>query len=108
MTPQGVGYPSSLPGLGQASAARALPVLVVGAAMNGDVIPAVGNYRRFTAACAGPLWEVELAGAGHLQFLDKQVSGLLGRWVLGAGCWCRCWSEGAACTGCWRLLLPRS
>jgi hypothetical protein len=77
MTPQGVGYPSSLPGLGQAGAQRALPALVVGAAMNGDVIPAVGNYRRFASACSGPLWELELAGAGHLQFLDKQVGGAL-------------------------------
>ncbi len=74
MTPQGVGYPSSLGGLAEASRARALPVLVLGAAMNGDIIPAVGNYRRFAASCSGPLWDVELAGAGHLQFLDKQVS----------------------------------
>ncbi|KAL6759054.1 Alpha/Beta hydrolase protein [Haematococcus lacustris] len=77
MTPPGEGYPSCLAGLRAAtSGARQLPVLVVGAAQGGDVIPASGNYKRFSAVCAGPLWEVDLLGSAHLSFLDKQV-GLL-------------------------------
>jgi len=41
----GDGYPSSLPGLRRATAApRNLPVLVLGAAKNQDIIPVEGNY----------------------------------------------------------------
>lgn len=73
--PQGVGYPSSLPALSTAAAARQLPVLVVGAALNTDVVPPEANWKRFTAAAAGggsPVWELVLRGSSHLQFLDKQ------------------------------------
>ncbi|MEW5313736.1 MAG: hypothetical protein WDW38_005277 [Sanguina aurantia] len=93
MTPSGPGYPSCMDGLGKITASpRSLPMLVVGAALNRDVIPAEGNYtkviRPLQDVCAkyeggaspaparGPLWDLELSGAGHLQFLDKQV-GLL-------------------------------
>ncbi|KAF5829660.1 hypothetical protein DUNSADRAFT_15685 [Dunaliella salina] len=72
MTPAGEGFPSSLPSLKQATEMRSLPVLVVGAAMNGDLIPAEGNYKKFNDACMGPFWEVDLLGAGHLSFLDKR------------------------------------
>lgn len=73
--PQGVGYPSSLPSLSAAASARQLPVLVVGAALNTDVVPPEANWKRFTAAAAAggsPVWEVVLRGSSHLQFLDKQ------------------------------------
>jgi len=69
------GYPSSLPALSTAAAARQLPVLVVGAALNTDVVPPEANWKRFTAAAAGggsPVWELVLRGSSHLQFLDKQ------------------------------------
>lgn len=73
--PQGVGYPSSLPSLQAAASSRQLPVLVIGAALNTDVVPPEANWRRFVAAAAAgraPVWEVVLKGASHLQFLDKQ------------------------------------
>jgi len=74
MTPPGEGFPTSLPGLRQAtSPPRSLPVLVLGAGEGGDVVPESGNYRRFMEACSGPLWSVEISGAGHLGFLDKQI-----------------------------------
>lgn len=42
----GSGYPSALPAMRTASSApRRVPVLVIGAAMNGAVIPAEGNYK---------------------------------------------------------------
>ena len=69
------GYPSSLPALSAAASARQLPVLVVGAALNTDVVPPEANWRRFTAAAAAggsPVWELVLRGSSHLQFLDKQ------------------------------------
>ena len=69
------GYPSSLPGLAAAASARQLPVLVVGAALNTDVVPPEANWKRFTAAAAAagsPVWELVLRGSAHLQFLDKQ------------------------------------
>jgi hypothetical protein len=58
---------------------RYLPVLIVGAGQNGDVIPEDANWRQFTAAAAAagspqaPVWEVVLRDVGHLQFLDKQL-----------------------------------
>jgi hypothetical protein len=73
--PAGVGYPSSLPSLQAAASRRKLPVLVVGAALNTDVVPPEANWRRFVAAAAAgrsPVWEVVLKGSSHLQFLDKQ------------------------------------
>lgn len=69
------GYPSSLPALSSAAATRQLPVLVVGAALNTDVVPPEANWKRFTSAAAAggsPVWEVVLKGSSHLQFLDKQ------------------------------------
>lgn len=74
--PQGVGYPSALPALQAVAKKRQLPVLVVGAALNTDVVPVEANWRRFTAAAAAgraPVWEVVLNGSNHLQFLDKQM-----------------------------------
>uniref|UniRef100_A0A7S3R2A2 Uncharacterized protein n=1 Tax=Dunaliella tertiolecta TaxID=3047 RepID=A0A7S3R2A2_DUNTE len=68
----GENFPSSLPSLRRATQMRSLPVLVVGAAMNGDIIPAEGNYKKFNSSCFGPFWEVDLLGAGHLSFLDKR------------------------------------
>jgi hypothetical protein len=50
-------------------------VLVVGAALNTDVVPPEANWKRFTSAAAAggsPVWEVVLRGSSHLQFLDKQ------------------------------------
>ncbi|KAF5832425.1 Alpha/Beta hydrolase protein [Dunaliella salina] len=87
MTPAGENFPSSLPSLRRATKIRNLPVLVVGAAMNGDLIPAEGNYKKFNSACVGPFWEVDLLGAGHLSFLDKrdemdpftQMAAMMGR-----------------------------
>ncbi|KAG2436572.1 hypothetical protein HYH02_011509 [Chlamydomonas schloesseri] len=74
MTPMGPNYPSALPAMRVACGPpRRLPALVVGAALNGDVIPADGNFRRFASATPGPCWLLELRGAGHLQFLDMQV-----------------------------------
>ncbi|GFR47543.1 hypothetical protein Agub_g9265 [Astrephomene gubernaculifera] len=74
MTPAGPGYPSALPAMRIAcSPPRRMPVLVVGAARNTDVIPADANYRRFVSSCPGPCWSLELLGAGHLQFLDARV-----------------------------------
>lgn len=74
MTPSGPGYPSALPAMRIACGApRSLPCLIVGAALNGDVIPADANYKRFITACPGLCWSVDLQGAGHLQFLDMQV-----------------------------------
>ncbi|WIA38246.1 hypothetical protein OEZ86_001587 [Tetradesmus obliquus] len=73
--PQGVGYPSSLPSLQAAASSRQLPVLIIGAALNTDVVPPEANWRRFVAAAAAgraPVWEVVLKGSSHLQFLDKQ------------------------------------
>lgn len=73
--PSGIGYPSSLPSLQAAASARQLPVLVVGAALNTDVVPVEANWRQFVAAAAAgraPVWEVVLKGSSHLQFLDKQ------------------------------------
>jgi len=71
MTPNGPGYPSALLPLRQMTQPpRNMPVLIVGASLNKDVIPEDANYRRFDDACAGPSWLVELR-AGHLQFLDK-------------------------------------
>uniref|UniRef100_A0A383VW28 ARMET C-terminal domain-containing protein n=1 Tax=Tetradesmus obliquus TaxID=3088 RepID=A0A383VW28_TETOB len=73
--PQGVGYPSSLPSLQAAASSRQLPVLIIGAALNTDVVPPEANWRRFVAAAAAgraPVWEVVLRGSSHLQFLDKQ------------------------------------
>lgn len=69
------GYPSSLPALSAAASARQLPVLVVGAALNTDVVPPEANWKRFTGAAAAgnsPVWELVLRGSSHLQFLDKQ------------------------------------
>jgi hypothetical protein len=69
------GYPSSLPALSTAAATRQLPVLVIGAALNTDVVPPEANWKRFTAAAAAggaPVWELVLRGSAHLQFLDKQ------------------------------------
>eukprot|EP00878_Enallax_costatus_P023282 GHUV01024754.1.p1 GENE.GHUV01024754.1~~GHUV01024754.1.p1 ORF type:complete len:450 (+),score=105.64 GHUV01024754.1:136-1350(+) len=74
--PQGVGYPSALPALQEVATKRQLPVLVVGAALNTDVVPVEANWRRFTAVAAAgraPVWEVVLKGSNHLQFLDKQM-----------------------------------
>jgi len=76
MGPSGPGYPSALPALRAAAAARRLPVLVVGAGANGDVVEAAANWSNFTRAAAGggaPTWEVKIESCGHLQFLDKQV-----------------------------------
>jgi hypothetical protein len=50
-------------------------VLVIGAALNTDVVPPEANWRRFVAAAAAgraPVWEMVLKGSSHLQFLDKQ------------------------------------
>jgi hypothetical protein len=69
------GYPSCLPALSSAAATRQLPVLVVGAALNTDVVPPEANWKRFTSAAAAggsPVWELVLKGSSHLQFLDKQ------------------------------------
>lgn len=74
--PQGVGYPSSLPSLQSVAAKRQLPVLIVGAALNTDVVPVEANWRQFAAAASAgraPVWEVVLKGSSHLQFLDKQM-----------------------------------
>eukprot|EP00775_Hariotina_reticulata_P004918 gene4918-5161_t len=74
--PQGVGYPSSLPALSKCAAQRQVPVLVLGAALNTDVVPVEANWRRFVSAAAtggAPVWEVVLQGSSHLQFLDKQL-----------------------------------
>lgn len=76
MTPQGPGYPSCLPALRNviSRASPPVPVLVLGAACNGDVIPAEGNYQRFSdAASRGVAWSFDLQGAGHVQFLDKSL-----------------------------------
>jgi hypothetical protein len=73
--PSGVGYPSALPALSRA-AARRVPTLVLGAALNKDVVPPEANWSLFARAAAvggAPAWEVVLSGAGHLQFLDRQA-----------------------------------
>lgn len=78
MTPQGPGWGTCLPALRQITQpqGRCVPVLVVGAALNTDVVPPEGNYKKFVDACQGPCWGLTLKGASHLQFLDRQV-GLL-------------------------------
>ncbi|GBF91972.1 chlorophyllase [Raphidocelis subcapitata] len=76
MGPSGPGFPSALPALRAAAAARRLPVLVVGAGANGDVVEEAANWSNFTrAAAAGgsPVWEVVLTSCGHLQFTDKSL-----------------------------------
>ncbi len=40
----------------------------------GPIGCADANYKRFITACPGLCWSVDLQGAGHLQFLDMQVS----------------------------------
>jgi hypothetical protein len=30
------------------------------------------TLRRFTDACVGPTWELDLLDVGHMQFLDRQ------------------------------------
>eukprot|EP00879_Flechtneria_rotunda_P027797 GHRR01029796.1.p1 GENE.GHRR01029796.1~~GHRR01029796.1.p1 ORF type:complete len:271 (+),score=85.64 GHRR01029796.1:292-1104(+) len=70
--PRGVGYPSALPAL----RSRPLPVLVIGAALNTDVVPPEANWKQFRAAAAAGgslVWELVLKGSSHLQFLDKQL-----------------------------------
>lgn len=76
MGPSGIGYPSSLPALQDAAARRggALPTLVVGAAQNGDIVPAEANWRRFVGAAAAGgarVWELVLREAGHLQVRER-------------------------------------
>jgi hypothetical protein len=70
-------FPPTLIPLLPVAVPRYLPTLVVGAAANGDIIPADANWKHFVAAAArggaSPVWEVVLAEAGHLQFLDKQL-----------------------------------
>lgn len=97
MAPTGPGYPSALPALTKAATTRAatanskdatssssssssvpacLPAVIIGAGQNGDVVEPQANWQRFTrAAIAGgaAVWEVVVSGAGHLQFLDKQM-----------------------------------
>jgi hypothetical protein len=82
MGPQGPGFPSALPALRAAASRRRLPVLVVGAGANGDVIEPAANWDNFVRAAAGggaPTLEVVLTSCGHLQFLDKQVGAVPGR-----------------------------
>ncbi|KAI8462420.1 MAG: Alpha/Beta hydrolase protein [Monoraphidium minutum] len=78
--PSGPGYPSALPGLTAAGGGHggrgALPVLVIGAGANADVVEAGANWAAFAeAAAAGgaPAWEVVLLSCGHLQFVDKRM-----------------------------------
>jgi hypothetical protein len=103
MGPSGPGFPSALPALRSLSADRKLPVLVVGAGTNGDVVDVGANWTNFTrtaAAAGGPVWEVTVLSCGHLQFLDKQVV-CLGGGVAGEG------GEGALVARAWAWGLAR-
>jgi hypothetical protein len=70
------GYPSCLPALQAAASKRQLPTLIVGAALNGDIIPAEANWRRFTAAArqgGAPVWEVVLQVGGGVQIIARRA-----------------------------------
>ena len=70
--PLGAGFPSALAAMRERGGAQNTPpLLVVGGERGGDCAPAGANYFDFTRAASGDSWGVELAGAGHFQFLDS-------------------------------------
>jgi pimeloyl-ACP methyl ester carboxylesterase len=70
--PLGAGFPSALAAMRERDGAQNTPpLLVVGGERGGDCAPAGANYFDFARAASGDSWGVELAGAGHFQFLDS-------------------------------------
>ena len=70
--PLGAGFPSALAAMRERGGAQNTPpLLVVGGERGGDCAPAGANYFDFARAASGDSWGVELAGAGHFQFLDN-------------------------------------
>ena len=68
--PLGVGFPSALAAM-RARGEGAPPLVVVGGERGGDCAPGGSNYLDFARAASGDSWGVEIAGAGHFQFLDN-------------------------------------
>ena len=68
--PLGAGFPSALAAMRERGDGGPPPV-VVGGERGGDCAPGGANYLDFARAASGDSWGVEIAGAGHFQFLDN-------------------------------------
>ena len=68
--PLGAGFPSALAAMRERGEGSP-PLVVVGGERGGDCAPAGANYADFARAASGDSWGVEIAGAGHFQFLDN-------------------------------------
>lgn len=68
--PLGAGFPSALAAMRERGDGGP-PLVVVGGERGGDCAPGGANYLDFARAASGDSWGVEIAGAGHFQFLDN-------------------------------------
>ena len=74
--PLGVGFPSAVAAMQEggeeaSTSGRTPPLVVVGGARGGDCTPKGSNYVDFVREASADSWGVEIAGAGHFQFLDN-------------------------------------